>query len=613
MAEHSSSHNSRHGTQRSVSRTNTSISASTQQGHAPSPQPIPLPSPVPVLDPQRPIRSFYATNPDPNPDTEDSGDDFVNIENVDGTATGYRSEPVVPRKKDDLHLRLIAMVTEQPAARATLPTYMFTPPTPVAPAQQTSYVDERVSFPQPEIESPDILPPTTSPHPTRIEVDDNTTIHREPDVPPVSRHQSQHNTTRNSNRNSYAYPSSYRDPPSIAAHPQPSPDYRRMSRHTGEEGGPLSYSTNSPSFSTELDRAPFRLFKVFSTLINMPWVSHERVTVDYSPGMDGSRGVLRTSMPEGVRTSRSSKDRQSIRWSIANQGWQPWKRMTVFFTPDGRVISPQDGPSALTRGDARKGDLWIQTANPPSSKNQEGSGRCELGKRACCEVLFGINNTTCSLHPRNTHRQTPRRQSRVLYYPPDEYVFIDARSTPASSPILGRRVNPKGRHREHRDRNQHTNIRSRTSRDTSRPPQPPMPTAPSSPYPLSPLVFLPSNHLDSAGGATESHPQNASTVPVFGVTPVYMSVVPGMLPLPPRSVGSAAGESSPPGFAGRGAGGNYANGPGYGVQGYTGSAFNGSGGTYTYGYAYPYPHSQSPPPQVHHHDDHKQTSGQPPG
>lgn len=667
MSERPNLRGSRQLTQRSTSRTN---SASTQHGHPlPSPQPIPVPSPVSPLEPRR--RSFYATNPDPHLDTEDSADEYMNVlpEEADGNAMGYHNEqvvnPRVPRKKGSRNrfiggfvksLRKVprAMMfrsappanepsVEQPAARRPMPTYMFTPPTPVAPPQQSSYIDEaRLPFPQPETEPLDIFPAATSPDPTRIEVDETTT-NRDPDAP-VSRHASQQNHTTH---NSFAYPSSYRDPPSIAAHPQPSPDYRRMSRHTGDESvpaHPLSYS--SPSFSTELDRAPLRLMKAFSTLINMPWISHDRTTVDYSPGMDGSRGVLRTVPPEdlGARTGgRNSKDRQSVRWSIVNQGWQPWKRTSVFFTFDGRLIPTRDGPTALARGDARKGKMYVPVDKPLTSWYSGGykpqTRRSAKAKRELDLVSSGsehgvrssigsvtrraptrqrVSRSTItspsspaspsSTRPAHFRRQPPRRRSQLYYRPSEEYMFIDSRSTPASSPILGRRSNPKPRSREHRYRERNSNFRRRSSRDTPRPSQPPLPPS-GSPYPLSPLVFLPSNHLDGAtGGVESSHPQASTSVqvPVLGVTPVYMSVVPGVLP-PPRSVGSA-GESSPPGFAGRGAG--YTNGPGYNVQGYSGPAFNGAGGTYTYGYTYPYPHSQSPPPHVHP-DDHKHTSQAP--
>ncbi|KAJ4485554.1 hypothetical protein J3R30DRAFT_3401337 [Lentinula aciculospora] len=700
---------SRRRSQPSVSRTNTSIRSASTQGHVnaqnppqPIPMPIPVPSPVQALDPhgkprRRGIRSYYATNPDPTPETDGSAEEYMNITvaDIEGQVMGFNVQPVVvepiPRRKDGgkrfiggfvRSLRKIPRTMfrpghgpstiepsaidpdtlRQPAARGPLPSYMLTPPTPALPVQPISYLQES-HVP----ETPDFLP-TTSPHPTRIELDEATlqspehNPDRDPNMPPVSRHTShhtshhtsQHNNNPSTNRNSFAYPNSYHDPPSVAANPQPSPDYRRMSRNTGEESVLESYSIGTPSFSTELDRNPFRILKA---LVSMPWVSHDRVTVDYSPGMEDSRGALRMGSPEGKEgRSKGSKDRQSARWSIVEQGWKPWKRTSVFLTLDGRIVSAEEGPDALARGDARKGKMYVPVNKPQTSWYSGGhlikrsprtphsgiprtreldlmSSGSEPGVRSSAgstprasrvsrvSARRRISRSTVTSpsspnspspirRPRNreTYRQTPRRQSRRLYYSNNEYAFLDPGSTPGSSPILARRSNMKMRPREvHRDRTSN-DIRRRYNRDISRharqpqpfvPPMPPLPP-PASPYPLSPLVFVQSTHMDSPAGGVDhqSHPQTGSgvPVPVYGVTPMYMSILPGMPP--PPAAANGIGESSPPGFAGRGAGGGY--GPGYGVQGYPGTAA--PGGAYSYSYAYPYPPSQSPPPQNHPHD-----------
>ncbi|KAJ3983380.1 hypothetical protein F5890DRAFT_1555044 [Lentinula detonsa] len=697
MAE-PSLHGSRHRSQPSVSRTNTSIrSASTQQGHAGATQSprqtlsMPMPSPTSGSNPRRPerrgVRSYFPTNPDP--ETEDSADEYVDVtaaEAIESQVMGFDVQPVAveptPRRKEggkrfiggfvrslrkiprtmfkhEPHVINTDAPLRQPTASVAVPSYMLTPPTPALPTQATSTY---FGFGEPRVpETPDILS-TTSPHPTRIELDDATiqspehNFDRDPNIPPMSRHTShhtshhtsqhasQHNNNPSTNRNSYAYPNSYHNhnPPSIAAHPQPSPDYRRMSRHTGEESVLAGYSSGTPSFSTELDRNPFRVLKA---LVNMPWISHERVTVDYSPGMEDSRGALRVSSPDSK--GKGSKDRQSARWSIVEQGWKPWKRTSVFLTQDGRIVSAEQGPSALARGDARKGKMYVPVNKPQTSwysgghitkssrhkrsrrldlmsSGSEPGGRSSVGStprvsgvsarrrvsRSTLTSPSSPNSPPPTRRPRNreTSRNTPRRQSRTLYYSNNEYAFLDPGSTPGSSPILARRSNMKSPPRGvHRDRIS-GNIRRRYSREISRHPAqplvPPMPP-PASPYPLSPLVFVQSTHLESpAGGADpRSHPQTGPgmPVPVYGVTPMYqyMSILPGMPP-PPAASGGGVGESSPPGFAGRGAGGGYE--PGYGVQGYAGTGAAPPGGGYTYGYAYPYPQSQSPPLQVQPHD-----------
>ncbi|KAF9072748.1 hypothetical protein BDP27DRAFT_1400678 [Rhodocollybia butyracea] len=645
--------------------TNLSIrSASTQRSHPIRSPQLYGPRPVPTHNPssRQPVRSYYATNPDP-PNAEDEVEDYMNINaaDADGYTMNFNNSPQgikerLPKRKDDKKkfiggfvnsLRKVPrsmfkpgrnspVATKQPVQRAPFPSYMLTPPTPVVPGQQTSYVEEHIPFPQPEIEPPDILSHSTSPHPTRIEVEEQSPEQnpdRDPDAAP-SRHTSQHNPNNTStNHNSYGYPSSYRNPPSIAAHPQPSPDYRRMSRHTGEESIPANSYTGTPSFSTELERTPFRIIRA---LLNMPWISHDRVTVDYSPGMESNGGIMRV-IPEGARTSgsRGSK-RATARWSIVDQGWRPWKRTSVFLTLDGRVVSPQaDGPSALARGDARKGQMYVPVDKPLTSwysgghiarnlKNRRstiarnsrnsrevdllslgssprssvGTARAAARRRTSRSTFTSPSPTSPSpaRRPRNREsaQHTPQRHSRRLYYSNDEYVFLDPGSTPGSSPIIARRANPRSPRSPSREAPSRPNVRRR-NRDPSQSPQVFMPP-PASSYPLSPLVFLPPSHLDSAAGGSEPHPHSQSSpVPaVFGVTPVYMSMLP---PPPPPGSASGIGESSPPGLAGRGAGGGY--GSGYGVQGY-----GNAGGTYAYGYAYPYRY-QSPPPQVHHYDEAK--------
>ncbi|KAJ3774052.1 hypothetical protein FB446DRAFT_730594 [Lentinula raphanica] len=696
---------SRRRSQPSVSRTNTSIrSASTQQGHHAvplpqnSPQPISMPTPLTSprpLDPHKRFgpgvaRNYFATNPDPETEGSADVDEYVTVTAAEAIAgetqaTGFDTQPIAveptPRRREGKRfiggfvksLRKLprtmfrhenhahepqAMNTDtllQPTARVPLPSYMLTPPTPALPMQPFSYTED---FHVPD--TPDILS-TTSPHPTRIEIDDATiqspehNPDRDPNMPPMSRHTSrhtshhtsqhasasQHNNNPSTNRNSIAYPNSYHNPPSIAAHPQPSPDYRRMSRHTGDESIPATYSTGTPSFSTELERNPFRVLK---TLVNMPWISHERVTVDYSPGMEDARVALRVNSPD---SKGKGKDRQSARWSIVEQGWKPWKRASVFLTQDGRIVSAEEGPAALARGDARKGKMYIPVNKPQTSWYSGGhitksprhkrsapsreldlmsSGTASVGStprashvstrqrisRSTLTSPSSPNSPSPVRRSRNReiHRHTPRRQSRRLYYSNNEYAFLDPGSTPGSSPILARRSNTKSRplhsHRERLDGGRGSNIRRRYSREVSQipaqsAPVPPMPPPPASPYPLSPLVFVQSAHMDSpAMGGDRSHPQTGSAgvpVPVYGMTPMYpyMSILPGM---PPPPTAQGVGESSPPGFAGRGAGGGY--GSGYNVQGYAGAGP--PGGAYPYGYTYPYPQSQSPPPQVQHHD-----------
>ncbi|KAJ7202629.1 hypothetical protein GGX14DRAFT_154617 [Mycena pura] len=81
------------------------------------------------------------------------------------------------------------------------------------------------------------------------------------------------------------------EPVSVHPHPLPTEDYRRMSAHdlhsrTTIDSG--SFSTGSPSFSSELHNP---LYRFFNALHLLPWVATERVTADYHPKHKPKTGV----------------------------------------------------------------------------------------------------------------------------------------------------------------------------------------------------------------------------------------------------------------------------------------------------------------------------------
>lgn len=96
------------------------------------------------------------------------------------------------------------------------------------------------------------------------------------------------------------------DPVSFQAHPLPSEDYRRMSKtYTGTKNSSTTMSTSEPSFDSERNG----VINFFSTLRSMPWVASGRVTTDYRPGLShGGWAWKRVS----VYSSRSSSIFQSL-------------------------------------------------------------------------------------------------------------------------------------------------------------------------------------------------------------------------------------------------------------------------------------------------------------
>lgn len=102
----------------------------------------------------------------------------------------------------------------------------------------------------------------------------------------------------------------------VTAHPKHTTDYRKMTNSQS----PTSHSTFAtgssyydPSFSSQLSPVE----KFFTTLYRMPWISHNRITVDYLPGA-GAGGVRRKRKMKRIASwyrsvmSRSSRNSEAI-------------------------------------------------------------------------------------------------------------------------------------------------------------------------------------------------------------------------------------------------------------------------------------------------------------
>ncbi|KAF9531544.1 hypothetical protein CPB83DRAFT_109740 [Crepidotus variabilis] len=103
-------------------------------------------------------------------------------------------------------------------------------------------------------------------------------------------------------QNAFSRPQDIMSP--VSAQPFPTTDYMKMthspsSHHTGTASSPTTFSLD-PSFSSDL--SPFVRF--VRTLYHMPWISHDRVTVDYLP----NEGVI------GLRQKATRKRAKSIPW-----------------------------------------------------------------------------------------------------------------------------------------------------------------------------------------------------------------------------------------------------------------------------------------------------------
>ncbi|KAG7095500.1 hypothetical protein E1B28_006239 [Marasmius oreades] len=403
--------------------------------------------------------------------------------------------------------------------------------TPIAPRRSTSYQ----SYSHLERSS----------HPTRIEVtDDQGTIGRstsarspgrQPSIPPIA-------VTPN------VEPSRSRDyshPASVLVRPLPTEDYRRMSKsitHNTVGSSSISYE---PSFSTEL--SPIHGF--FSTLWHMPWVATDRITVDYFPGM--SRGAWEWKRivvkPERPSDHDNAKEKTKVEYKPVVKPLKSW----------------YTGVSPMSRGSMPG---WARSVDPEVG----GIDLLSSGTSATRSSV-ATSNGPGSPPPRTSrNRFSPHRESRRLFYSPHQYSFVDAIT---STPPL--RVKKKTR-QEHRSRNgkhsSHRYDRPRRHRRTQDPSSilpPPVPPIPPAAYthgyvpyqPSAPLYFLQSPTLGPVHPNVDPHspPPAGNQAYQNQLSPLIM--VPGIPTVVPFQGGSNAdstGTASPPGVAGRGAGGGYA-------------------------------------------------------
>ncbi|ESK96858.1 hypothetical protein Moror_6436 [Moniliophthora roreri MCA 2997] len=284
-----------------------------------------------------------------------------------------------------------------------------------------------------------------------------------------------------------------------------------------------SSMTYEPSFSTELNPA----HGFFHTLWHMPWVASDRVTVDYFPGM--SRGA-----------------------------WE-FRRVILGVSPVNRGA-----------GWAKQGENKVEPAVDLLSSGTSASARSSTA----------TSNMPGSPSPRGGRRRSSqRRDSRRLFYSPNQYTFVDvnANSTPplrvkkkARQSTKPREKHPSRSH-SHRQR-ERERPRHRTHNTFSAvppvPPVPPLPTYPHGYAPYAPTasplyLFQPPQPLSPSNtnvDANQSHAQNPGLL-----SPIFMPMVPAVF------TSGSIGTASPPGLAGRGAGG------GYGPPGPTGNFPGGFG------------------------------------
>ncbi|KAL0572402.1 hypothetical protein V5O48_009563 [Marasmius crinis-equi] len=387
-----------------------------------------------------------------------------------------------------------------------------------------------------------------SPHPTRIDVeDDDGTIGRlpsakspvrQPTIPPIP-----------STPNPEAAQSRSRPrPTSIPVRPLPTEDYRRMSKSIHNTAG-SSTTSYDPSFSTELNPA----HGFFHTLWHMPWVSPDRITVDYIPGM--SRGawqwkkVVIKPQGQGGDQSMNEKPRTAVEYKpIA----KPIKSWYTGVPPVSRDSMPRWSRS----GDPEAGGLDLLSSGTSGTRSS-----------------MATSGPGSSIPAGRRKRFSPHRESRTLFYSPNQYVFTDV--GPASTPPLRVKKKVKEEYRSRRTKHssssrpyyERRHRRHKTAHTVS--PPPPVPPVPPAAYmhgyapyqPSAPIYLLPSPsyshaqpvhpHIDPRSDPHAYQHLNQQQL----LSPLFM--VPGVPAVVPFQGEGSTGTASPPGVAGRGAGGGY--------------------------------------------------------
>ncbi|KAG7445888.1 uncharacterized protein BT62DRAFT_932233 [Guyanagaster necrorhizus] len=416
----------------------------------------------------------------------------------------------------------------------TLPQYRTNPPTPVAlqvprthaslaegsipPALASGELQRRMNNPTFRLEVPiEVFEPSAA-SPTEVPIDQTrdsihpesrrTSLHLtmpEPSIAlppshPPSRRQS-HVSPRPPQREPSTLP-----PPSIPAHPAPSEDYRRMSKADSQGHGPTSATSSSvgaePSFSSDLNP----VLRFITGLYEMPWVSPERITVDYRPGIDRGAWVWK--------------------WTHAKNGSGSGRGRKVM------VLKPIPKVTAS----------WY-TVRDGTEKKIPVKERARSPNNAAVDLLSsGASGTRSSMA---TSGATSRRGRRRV--PIRSSVFLP---DPSTLPRSVRRSKPPSRP----GTSSHSGRYRDPDRRRRRPTSPLFPhgyAPPTTPPPVPPFVFMPPPPA-AAPSPEGSHAQPAASMPLFG--PVYMQM------LPPTSMTSV---NTSPGMAGRGAGLQPAYGYGY--------------------------------------------------
>ncbi|PPQ67725.1 hypothetical protein CVT25_009331 [Psilocybe cyanescens] len=323
--------------------------------------------------------------------------------------------PVVARQ---LSSQGLSYVSSEPLAPVRPTSFHSThphvpPPIEIPQATLTSAPGPRVSYasqaPTPRATPPSLIPgavhsSSSAPHKPQLSQAQAT------DPPPTSQHV-----------DPVGVPSSEPIQSPVSVHPNPGADYLKMTlspeptSHATVTSGTSYYD---PSFSSYLNPVE----KFFKTLYNMPWVSHNRVTVDYVPG-------------EGLGRMKKRKFRPATSWyqSILSRSRRSSASLDLLSSGTGSQASPRHSLGmgvALALGSPLSGSRRSKTVSD-KHRNTHNKSRHQSSSRRHDHRHHRHHYTNSSSDKRRRHTGTTMDSTDTGGNPK-----MQADIKPASSPLI---------------------------------------------------------------------------------------------------------------------------------------------------------------------------------
>lgn len=229
----------------------------------------------------------------------------------------------------------------------------------------------------------------------------------------------------------------------MSVRPEPTKDYRKMSPLSSPSPTSRDTVTTATSFYDPSFTSLNRVERFFKTLYNMPWVSHNRVTVDYLPGEGASKRRRRRNKPMSSwyhsmfqNTSRRSSVSLDLLSSGTGTGTSPNASLRA-------SIALALG-SPLSRSRHRRHSSEKPKESRHQSRRQQASRRNQgrhhdsrkRERRTMTSMATSTNTNADVQHEATKHASSPLIPTVYPFqYPPYPYPAFSAFPVPAPAPV----------------------------------------------------------------------------------------------------------------------------------------------------------------------------------